>query len=205
MTSNGRQTSSSKLRSRNEVTALLLAWRNGNEHALEQLTPLVYSELRKIARAYVARARRDLTLQPTALINEAYVRLLDMRQPEWQNRAHFYALAAQMMRRILVDFARARGYQKRGGVRAAVTLAEGLVSSERHRDLVALDEALKALALIDHRKSRIVELRFFGGLNAEETAEVLQVSSKTVLREWQTAKVWLIRELTESDTRHDGQ
>ena len=205
MTSNGRQTSSSKLRSRNEVTALLLAWRNGNEHALEQLTPLVYSELRKIARAYVARERRDLTLQPTALINEAYVRLLDMRQPEWQNRAHFYALAAQMMRRILVDFARARGYQKRGGVRAAVTLAEGLVSSERHRDLVALDEALKALARIDHRKSRIVELRFFGGLNAEETAEVLQVSSKTVLREWQTAKVWLIRELTESDTRHDGQ
>lgn len=205
MTPNDRQTSSSKLRPRNQVTALLLAWRNGDEHALEQLTPLVYSELRKIARGYVARERRDLTLQPTALINEAYVRLLDMRQPDWQNRTHFYALAAQMMRRILVDFARARGYQKRGGGRAAVTLAEGLVSSERGRDLVALDEALKALALIDQRKSRVVELRFFGGLNAEETAEVLQVSSKTVLREWQTAKVWLLRELTESDTQHDGQ
>jgi RNA polymerase sigma factor (TIGR02999 family) len=177
------------------VTALLLAWRNGDQHALERLTPLVYSELRKIARGYVGRERRDLTLQPTALINEAYVRLIDMRQPDWHNRTHFYALAAQMMRRILVDFARARGYQKRGGGAAPVTLVEGLVSSERGRDLVALDEALKALAVIDERKSRVVELRFFGGLSAEETAKVLQVSSKTVLREWQTAKVWLIREL----------
>jgi RNA polymerase sigma factor (TIGR02999 family) len=198
------QTSSSGPRPRDEVTALLLAWRNGDTHALEQLTPLVYNELRKIARGYVARERRDLTLQPTALINEAYVRLIDMRQPDWQNRTHFYALAAQMMRRILVDFARARGYQKRGGGAAVVTLAEELVSSERGRDLVALDEALKALALIDERKSRVVELRFFGGLSAEETAEVLQVSAKTVLREWQTAKVWLTRELTEPD-HHDGQ
>jgi len=198
-----RQTSSSGP-PRNEVTALLLAWRNGNTQALEQLTPLVYNELRKIARGYVARERRDLTLQPTALINEAYVRLIDMRQPDWQNRTHFYALAAQMMRRILVDFARARGYQKRGGGAAVVTLVEGLVSSERGRDLVALDEALKALAVIDERKSRVVELRFFGGLSAEETAEVLQISSKTVLREWQTAKVWLIRELSAPDT-HDEQ
>jgi RNA polymerase sigma-70 factor (ECF subfamily) len=199
------QTSNAKLQPRNEVTSLLLAWRNGDEHALEQLTPLVYSELRKIARGYVARERRDLTLQPTALINEAYVRLIDMRQPDWQNRTHFYALAAQMMRRILVDFARARGYQKRGGGAAAVTLVEGLASSERGRDLVALDEALKALAIIDPRKSRIVELRFFGGLSAEETAEVLEVSSKTVLREWQTAKVWLSRELAGTDAPHDGQ
>jgi len=189
------QASGPKLQPRDEVTALLLAWRNGDAHALEELTPLVYSELRKIARGYVARERRDLTLQPTALINEAYVRLIDMRQPDWQNRTHFYALAAQMMRRILVDFARARGYQKRGGGAAVVTLVEGLVSSERGRDLVALDEALKALAAIDERKSRVVELRFFGGLSAEETAEVLQVSAKTVLREWQTAKVWLTREL----------
>ena len=204
MTPNDGQTFGSGPRPSDEVTALLLAWRNGDQHALEQLTPLVYSELRKIARAYVARERRDLTLQPTALINEAYVRLLDMRQPDWQNRTHFYALAAQMMRRILVDFARARGYQKRGGGAAPVTLAEGLVSSERGRDIVALDEALKALALIDERKSRVVELRFFGGLSAEETAEVLQVSAKTVLREWQTAKVWLTRELTASD-QHDGQ
>ena len=195
MTPKDSQASGPKLQPRDEVTALLLAWRNGDAHALEELTPLVYSELRKIARGYVARERRDLTLQPTALINEAYVRLIDMRQPDWQNRTHFYALAAQMMRRILVDFARARGYQKRGGGAAVVTLAEGLVSSERGRDLVALDEALKALAVIDERKSRVVELRFFGGLSAEETAEVLQVSAKTVLREWQTAKVWLIREL----------
>jgi RNA polymerase sigma factor (TIGR02999 family) len=186
------------------VTTLLLAWRNGDAHALEQLTPLVYSELRKIARGYVARERRDLTLQPTALINEAYVRLIDMRQPDWQNRTHFYALAAQMMRRILVDFARARGYQKRGGGVPPVTLAEGLVGSERSRDIVALDEALEALAVIDERKSRVVELRFFAGLSAEETAEVLQVSVKTVLRDWQTAKVWLTRELTRPETRHDG-
>jgi len=199
------QASGPKLQPRDEVTALLLAWRNGDAHALEELTPLVYSELRKIARGYVARERRDLTLQPTALINEAYVRLIDMRQPDWQNRTHFYALAAQMMRRILVDFARARGYQKRGGGAAVVTLVEGLVSSERGRDLVALDEALKALAVIDERKSRVVELRFFGGLSAEETAEVLQVSAKTVLREWQTAKVWLIRELDRTGPPHDGQ
>jgi RNA polymerase sigma factor (TIGR02999 family) len=178
-----------------DVTALLVAWGEGNERALEQLTPLVHAELRKIARTYLAQERRNHTLEPTALINEAYLRLIGMQQPTWQNRTHFYALAAQIMRRILVDFARARHYQKRGGGARHVTLTEGLAIMEPGRDLLALDEALKALAVVDPRKSRVVELRFFGGLSAEETALVLGVSSKTVLREWQLAKVWLLREL----------
>ena len=187
-----------------DVTGLLRRWAAGDSHALTQLVPLVYDELRRIARRSLHQ-RSEHTLQTTALAHEAYLRLVRARGLRWQDQAHFFAVAAQMMRRILVDFARARGYQKRGGGAAAVTLVEGLVSSERGRDLVALDEALKALALIDPRKSRIVELRFFGGLSAEETAEVLQVSSKTVLREWQTAKVWLSRELSAPDTQHDGQ
>jgi RNA polymerase sigma-70 factor, ECF subfamily len=187
-----------------QVTSLLLAWGQGDEHALTRLTPLVYGELRKIARKYMAQERRNHTLQPTALINEAYVRLVHMRQPSWQNRAHFFALSAQIMRRILVDFARARLYQKRGAGVRAVTLDDALLISKPGRDLVALDDALAALATVDPRKSRVVEMRFFGGLSAEETAEVLQVSPKTVMREWQTAKVWLLKELTsDHSTRND--
>lgn len=186
-----------------QVTGLLLAWEQGDERALEQLTPLVYGELRKIARKYMAQERRNHTLQPTALINEVFVRIVHMRQPTWQNRAHFFALSAQIMRRILVDFARARRDQKRGGGLQAVTLDEALLPSKPGRDLVALDDALAALATIDARKSRIVEMRFFGGLSAEETAHVLQVSPKTVLREWQTAKVWLLKQLSDSLGRND--
>jgi RNA polymerase sigma factor (TIGR02999 family) len=143
----------------------------------------------------MAQERCNHTLQPTALINEAYVRLVHMRQPTWQNRAHFFALSAQIMRRILVDFARARLHQKRDGG-DQVTLDDALLISKPGRDLVALDDALAALATVDPRKSRVVEMRFFGGLSVEETAEVLQVSPKTVMREWQTAKVWLLKELT---------
>ena len=187
-----------------QVTNLLQAWGHGDEDALAQLTPLVHGELRKIAQKYMAQERPDHTLQPTALINEAYVRLVHMRQPTWQNRAHFFALSAQIMRRILVDFARARRYQKHGGGAEAVTLDEALLTPQPGRDLVALDDALSALATVDARKSRVVEMRFFGGLSVEETAEVLHVSPKTVMREWQTAKVWLLKELTSRNpTRHD--
>jgi RNA polymerase sigma factor (TIGR02999 family) len=185
-----------RLSTDHQVTSLLLAWGQGDARALDRLTPIVYGELRKIARKYMAQERRDHTLQPTALINEAYVRLVHTHQPSWQNRAHFFALSAQIMRRILVDFARARRYQKRGGGAQAVTLDEVPLPSTPGRDLVALDDALAALATIDARKSRIVEMRFFGGLSVEETAQVLQVSPKTVMREWQTAKVWLLKELT---------
>jgi RNA polymerase sigma factor (TIGR02999 family) len=184
----------------NSVTLLLQAWGRGDDSALDRLTPLVYDELRKIARAYMAQERRPgHTLQPTALINEAYIRLVDIQHPDWQNRTHFYALAAQLMRRILVDFARSRQYQKRGGGRRRVTLDDVGVS-ERGPDLVALDDALTALAAIDPRKSRVVEMRFFGGMSAQETAAILQLSSKTVLREWQTAKVWLLKELSNRDS-----
>jgi len=191
------------LSSADQVTSLLLAWGQGDERALERLTPIVYGELRKIARKYMAHERRDHTLQPTALINEAYVRLVNMRQPSWQNRTHFFALSAQIMRRILVDFARARLHQKRGGGAHAVTLDDAVLMSKPGRDLVALDDALAALATVDARKSRIVEMRFFGGLSVEETAQVLHVSPKTVMREWQTAKVWLLKELTSGTARRN--
>lgn len=184
-----------------QVTGLLLAWGQGDETALERLTPLVYGELRKIAKKYMADERRGHTLQVTALINEAYVRLVDMPQPAWQNRAHFFALSARIMRRILVDLARSRRYQKRGGAAQQVTLDERLLVTAPRRDLVALDDALAALARVDERKSRVVELRYFGGLSADEAAEVLNVSPKTVLREWQTAKVWLLRELSADERR----
>jgi RNA polymerase sigma factor (TIGR02999 family) len=183
------------------VTALLRAWGEGEQGALEELTPLVYIELQKIARKYMAQERRDHTLQPTALINEAYMRLVDMRQPRWQDRSHFFALAAQVMRRILVDFARARRYQKRGGGAQQLTLDEGLLMSAPGKDLVALDDALTALAVIDPRKSRVVEMRFFGGLSLEETAAALGVSAKTVTRDWNIAKVWLLRELRGGGSR----
>jgi RNA polymerase sigma-70 factor, ECF subfamily len=179
-----------------EVTRLLIAWRNGDQAALNELLPLVYQELRRLARRRLGRERDGHTLQTTALVHEAYLRLIDQKETQWQNRAHFFAIAAQMMRRILVDHARARQYQKRGGKARQVSLDEALeVSDERAAEVVALDEALTALAEFDERKSRMVELRFFGGLSIEETAEVLQVSPGTVMRDWTLAKTWLQREI----------
>ena len=158
--------------------------------------PLVYEELRRLATHYMKGERTGHTLQATALVNEAYLRLIEMRQVQWQNRAHFFAMAARLMRRILVDAARARGYQKRGGGAPMVSLDEALVvPTEPGNDLVALDEALTALAAVDQRKSRVVEMRYFGGLSLEETAEALAVSRDTVKRDWKMAKLWLLREL----------
>ena len=187
-----------------EVTQLLLAWSQGDRSALEELMPLVYDELHRMARRYMVREQAAHTLQTTALVNEAYLRMVDLRKVQWQNRAHFFAVSAQLMRRILVDFARSRNYQKRGGGRRRVTLDEGLeVSPEQDADLVLLDDALNALAAIDDRKRRVVELRFFGGLTVEETAHVLEVSPDTVMRDWKMAKVWLLREMT-GDARDEG-
>jgi RNA polymerase sigma-70 factor, ECF subfamily len=180
-----------------EITQLLRAWSDGDDQALGRLTPLLYEELHRMAHRYMRQERSDHTLQTTALINEAYLRLIAWKNVRWQDRAHFFGVAAGLMRRILVDFARSRNYAKRGGgVRMTVSLDEAAaVSRQRAREIVALDEALHNLAVIDARKSRIVELRFFGGLSVEETAEVLSVSSRTVLREWDLAKAWLNREL----------
>lgn len=179
-----------------EVTKLLRAWSNGDKGALERLAPLVHKELHRLARRYMAGERPGHTLQVTALVNEAYLRLIDASQMRWQNRAHFFGVAAQLMRQILVDFARSRQSQKRGGEVIQVPLDEALVvSKEREADLVALDDALKALGAIDPRRSQLVELRFFGGLSVEETAEVLKTSPRTVLREWSLAQAWLYREL----------
>jgi RNA polymerase sigma-70 factor, ECF subfamily len=178
------------------VTELLRAWSNGDDGALEQLVPLVEVELRRLARGYMARERPDHTLQTTALVNEAFVRLTDARQVRWQDRAHFLGISARLMRRVLVDYARRRGFHKRGGDAQRVTLQEDLVRTpDPAFDVVALDRALEALAKFDMRKSRIVELRFFGGLSVEETADVLQVSTDTVKRDWRLAKLWLLREL----------
>jgi RNA polymerase sigma factor (TIGR02999 family) len=182
------------------VTQLLLAWGDGQDAALERLLPLVHGELRRLARRYMFGERPGHTLQATALVNEAYLRLIDSRRVCWQNRAHFFAISAQLMRRILVDSARARGYQKRGGGIPKVTLDEGLIGpKEKGRDLVALDDALKALTDVDPRKAQVVELRFFGGMSVEETAEVLKVSAETVLRDWRLAKAWLGREMSKAD------
>jgi len=179
-----------------QVTKLLSAWRGGDEIAQDRLFRVVYSDLRRLAHRYMANERPGQTLQTTALVNEAYLRLVDITQVQWQDRAHFFAVAARVMRRILVDGARARGYQKRGGDAENITLNEELLVTNRPGpDLVALDDALTALAEVDHRKSQVVELRFFGGLNTDEIAEVLGVSSDTVLRDWKTAKVWLLREI----------
>jgi RNA polymerase sigma-70 factor (ECF subfamily) len=178
------------------VTELLQAWSDGDEDALERLVPLVEAELRQLARAYMRRERREHTLQTTALINEAFLRLTDARRVRWQDRSHFLGISARLMRRVLVDHARLRGYQKRGGGALRVTLHEGLVmSADPALDVVALDHALDALAQADVRKSRVVELRFFGGLSVEETADVLDVSTDTVKRDWRLAKLWLLREL----------
>ena len=183
-----------------QVTGLLLAWSKGDDAALEQLLPLVHAELRRIARRHMAHERVGHSLQATALVNEAYLRLVDVRQMKWQDRAHFFAMSARLMRRILVDFARSRGYQKRGGGEQKVSFDEALiVTKERGGDLVALDDALTALAAVDERKSRVIEMRFFGGLSVEETAEALHVSPDTVMRDWKLAKAWLLRELKGRD------
>ena len=179
-----------------EVTKLLLAWSAGDELALEQLLPVVYRELHSMARRYMAGERPDHTLQASALVNKAYLKLVDVQRVQWQNRAHFFGVCAQLMRRILVDFGRRRHYLKRGGGVPPVTLNEDLaMSSAQSTNLVALDDALNALAAVDPRRVRVVELRFFAGLTVEETAEVLKVSPDTVVRDWRLAKVWLHREL----------
>jgi RNA polymerase sigma factor (TIGR02999 family) len=179
-----------------DVTRLLARWQEGDEAALEQLVPIVHEELRRLARRQMAGERPGHTLQPTALVNEAYLRLVNLKQIQWQNRAHFFAMGARLMRRILVDFARSRGYQKRGGDAQQVSFTEALdVAERKSTDVVALNDALEALADVDERKSRVVELRFFGGLSVEETAEVLNVSRETIKRDWTFAKMWLLRHL----------
>jgi RNA polymerase sigma factor (TIGR02999 family) len=179
-----------------EVTQLLIAWSNGEEEALEKLVPLIYDELRRIARRYMKREPAGHTLQTTALVNEAYLRLIEQKGMKWQNRAHFFAISAQLMRRILVSMARARYANKRGGEARQVSLDEALViSEERAAELVALDDAMNELAALDPRRSRVVELRYFGGLSVEETAEVLNISPETVMRDWKRAKAWLYTEL----------
>lgn len=183
-----------------DVTELLKAWKGGDEQALAKLTPLVYEQLHHVARRYMAGEPVGHTLQTTALVNEVYVRLVDCKQTDWQDRAHFFAVSAQLMRRILVDFARSRGSLKRGGAAPHISLDEtASVCSEPDMDVLALDSALKALAGFDERKSKVVELRFFGGLSIEETAEVLGISVETVVRDWRMAKLWLLDKLREAN------
>jgi RNA polymerase sigma factor (TIGR02999 family) len=175
---------------------LLLAWGDGDQSALDQLIPVVHAELRRLARRELNRERPGHTLQATGLVNEAFMRLVELKRIRWQNRAHFFAISARLMRRILVDFARAKRSHKRGDGAQAVSIDEALlVPQERGTDLIALDDALQALAVVDPRKSQVVEMRFFGGLSVQETAESLHVSVDTVMRDWQVAKVWLSREL----------
>ena len=179
------------------VTQLLLGWGKGDKEALDQLLPLVYDELRRQAARYLRRERAGHTLQTTALIHEAYIRLVDQKRVHWQNRAHFFGIAAQLMRRILVDHARAKKRVKRGGSDVRVSLAESaLTVKNRDLDVLALDQALDRLAQVDEQQARVVELRFFSGLSVEETAEVLKISTATVKREWSMAKAWLHREIT---------
>jgi RNA polymerase sigma-70 factor, ECF subfamily len=179
------------------ITQLLKDWNGGDQKALDQLVPLIYDELRRAARRHMRRESDDHTLQTTALVNEAYLRLVDQKHVRWEGRAHFFALAAQVMRNILVDYARRRRYQKRGGLARRVSLEEATaVSREPGAEILALDEALKLLAEIDPRRSRVVELRFFGGLDLKETAAVLGVSPATALRDWNLAKAWLYRQLS---------
>ena len=179
------------------ISRLLVDWRDGDKTALDRLVPLVYRELRRLAGYYMRRQRADHTLQTSALINEAYLRLIDYKNMRWESRAHFYAIAAQAMRRILVDHARSRGYQKRGGDALKVSFDETVIGApERGEELIALDDALKDLAAIDARKSQVVEMRYFGGLSVDETAEVLGVSAVTVMREWRSAKGWLLKAIS---------
>ncbi|HUQ34578.1 MAG TPA: sigma-70 family RNA polymerase sigma factor [Pyrinomonadaceae bacterium] len=179
-----------------EMTQLLIDWSNGDKSALDRLVPLVHEELRKLAHHYMSKERSDHTLQTTALVNEFYLRLVDQQSVSWENRAHFFGIAARSMRQILVEYARRRESAKRGGGRERIELDEAaLLSKEPDTDLIALDEALNELAAIDERKSRVVELRFFGGLGVEEIAEALHVHSNTVVRDWDMAKAWLRRRL----------
>jgi RNA polymerase sigma factor (TIGR02999 family) len=188
--------------SQRQVTQLLVDWSNGNSEALNELIPHIYQELKRLARYHMRRERADHTLQTSALVNEAYIRLVDYKKMRWQDRAHFLAVAAQAMRRILVDHARGHDRAKRGGDARKVSLDEAaMLADVQAADMVALDAALMKLAELDRRKSQIVELRYFGGLNIDETAEVVGVSSATVKREWNTAKIWLHREIT-SESRH---
>ncbi len=181
-----------------EVTRLLQAWNDGDEAALDELVPLVYSELHRLARHYLSAEKPGHLLQTTALINEAYLKLVDSRAPRWQNRSHFFGISARLMRRILVDFARERNAQKRGGGAQQVSITAGLAAPcAPDEDILAVDQALCALAKVDERKSRVVELRFFGGLDEEETAKALGVSRETVRRDWRLAKSWLLRWLSE--------
>ena len=183
--------------SREEVTGLLQAWSDGDQAALDKLMPLVYAELHRLAKRYMGREHEGHSLQTSALVNEAYLRLVDAHGVRWQNRTHFFAVSAQIMRRILVDFARTRQNLKRGGGARQVTLDEGLVVSPKGgADLLALDEALEKLAILNPRQSRVVELRYFGGLNEEEAAEALNVSPRTVRHDWSVARAWLYRELS---------
>ena len=179
-----------------QVTELLVAWSRGNQEALDQLIPLVHGELRRLARRHMARQRKGHTLQPSALVNEAYVRLVDLSRVRWQDRAHFFAMSSRLMRRILVDHARARQSLKRGAGAPHVSFDETLaIPVERAVDLVKLDDALQELAVVDTRKSEVIEMRFFGGLSVEETAEALKVSPDTVMRDWKLAKAWLLRQM----------
>jgi RNA polymerase sigma factor (TIGR02999 family) len=193
----------SSLEPRQEVTQVLLDWNSGDEHAPERLMPLVYEELRRLARFYLQQERSDHTLQATGLVHEAYLRLVDQSSMNWQNRAHFFAVAAKIMRRILVDYARNHRAEKRGGEREKILFDEALApSNERAVDLIALDEALQDLETFDPRQSHIVELRFFGGLTNEEIGEVLEISPRTIKREWRLAKAWLRREIMSEGDAH---
>jgi RNA polymerase sigma factor (TIGR02999 family) len=182
-----------------DITQLLAEWRDGNQSALDELYPLVYDELHRLARRYMSRERKGHTLQTTALINEAYVRLVDQKNVHWANRSHFFAISAQIMRRILIDHARRHLYAKRGGGAQQVSLEEvAFITPNASRELVRLDEALKSLAEMDPRRSQVVELRYFGGLNNEEIAGVLNISANTVTRDWNMARAWLYQQLSET-------
>lgn len=178
-----------------EITGLLVDWSNGDQAALDKLLPLVEQELHRLAHAYMRRENPDHTLQTTALVNEAYLKLIDQKKTHWQNRAHFFAIAAKIMRRILLNYARDQHRQKRGGKAVHVSLSEVATFVERPEELIALDEALGRLAAVDERKSQVVELKYFGGLENEEIAEVLKISAITVMRDWKFAKAWLFREI----------
>lgn len=184
-----------------DVSTLLRAWTDGDQSALEKLTPIVYEELHRLARYYMSAERTGHSLQTTALVNEAYLRLTDYKRMRWENRAHFFAVSAQLMRRILVDHARRHNLKRGAGIQH-VALEDTAVVRERDEDLVVLDDALQALARFDSRKAEVVELRFFGGLSVEETAEVLKISPVTVMRDWSTARAWLYREM--SGEKSDG-
>ena len=187
-----------------EVSILLQAWRDGDKAALDRLIPVVHSELRRLAHRYMVRERAGNSLQTTGLVNEAYLRLVDLKRIQWQDRAHFYAIAARFMRRILVDRARSRGYRKRGGDTQQVSLDEAFICApERDLDLVRLDDALNALEGLDQRKAKVVELRFFGGLSETEAAEVLKVSRETVKRDWRVAKLWLLGEMNGGEGQNE--